>query len=178
MISEYAAAYENVWILGDCFVYDSTAFLHRYLKIRREAHEIAGSKSYISDHYCTEIFASSSTTSLVRSSLGRLRNQFANALNKYDLLLKYIILAIENDILRCVNFKKPGLSEIFGQNIQWLADKMHSMIADRKADLMKRAKKFNYPLIFWVELPEHEKFQMQTSRGKFNQTMEKVIPLY
>ena len=113
-----------------------------------------------------------------RSVLGRMRNAFASAMNKNDKMPRFIIIAPEVDLLRCINFDKPGISIILGRCLQWLADEIYSEVTNRRLKLPARAVKAMYPQIFWVALPNHTNFSDNQRRFKFNQALQKIVPLY
>ena len=104
--------------------------------------------SYILDNYDVELFDASLTSiddvikpeGSIRSVLGKLRNSLVYAMNKYTKLPKYILIVIDDDLIRCVNFDKPGTSEIFGRDLKWLANEYHDAIITRKKYLLKKAR--------------------------------------
>ena len=128
-----------------------------------------GYHSYIADNFDVKILAGDELN-FNRSVLGRLRNSIVSALNSNWLLPKYILLVIENDITRCINFNKPGISTIYGRVIQWLADEIHCLIHERKAFLPNRSTKKLYPQIFWINLPYNQNFEKGHFRTKFNKS--------
>ena len=91
------AAYEKVWIFGDNFVHENKEFLHCLFRIGNTSFSASRSvpQSYIGRRFETEVFSNSANSSHIRSTLGRIRNLIASAMNKYTLLPKYIIVVIE-----------------------------------------------------------------------------------
>ena len=74
---------------------------------------------------------------------------------------------------------KPGISEIFGRLLRWLADEFHQVILHRKNVLPAKAKHFLHPNILWVSLPLHQNFgALNTNRVKFNQCLDTVAALH
>ena len=125
---ENAGGYDNIWIFGD-HIRDGVFIVPASLYgSGPECHTI--SREFIH----RQLFANSANKSHLRSTLGRLRNLITTAMNPQSgrLLPKYIILAIENDLLHCIKFSKPGVSEIFGRVLNWLADEYHQVIQQRK----------------------------------------------
>ena len=88
--------------------------------------------SYIADHFDILAYTCDDDSAVCKSVLGRLRNALAVALNENDKLPKYILLVLETDLMQCVNFNKPGLTEIYGRVLHWLLDDYHNAIAARK----------------------------------------------
>ena len=135
-------------------------------------------ENYIAQNFDVKIFTGTDDL-LNRSVLGCLRNVLAFALNSKSKLPKYILLVINNDLIDCVKpASKPGTSMIFGRIIQWLADEYHSAILDCKTALKLKAVRNSFPQIFWVALPYHQNFTNGSTRFKFNQSLDTVIPLY
>ena len=178
ILPDKTAAYEQVWIIGDHFVHESHSFMDRLFRIG-DATPALGPESYVSMKYQTLIFSNSANASHMRSTLGRLRNLLVSVLNEYDRLPKYILLVIENDLFCCIKFEDTGVSELYSRIVHWLADEYHSIIAKHKSDLPVKAKKTNYPQLFWVALPYHQNFnQTGIQCHKFNQGMETMTSLH
>ena len=176
-MTDQCGAYEQIWILGDNFVHDSAAYITRLFGM--EGAVLApGEQSYISKKYQVHLFKNSANVSHVRSALGRFRNLLASALNANDKLPKYIILVLENDLIRCIKFNQPGISELYGRVLRWLSDELHALVMSRKHHLLPKAKKFAYPQIFWVCLPYHQNFVNDVNRHKFNQCLETVVNMH
>ena len=183
------SGYESVWIIGDKFVQDSRKFLSKFWNLdfvdAEQDEDSVGIPftSYISEQYEIQIFDSKDTCidevlkldGTIRTVLGRIRNAIVYALNKFDKLLKYILLVMDDDIIHCVNFNKPGCSEIFGRDLNWLANKFHDVIFTRKNDLPKKARRYLFPQVFWVLLPIHKDLETNQMRVRFNQCVEAVV---
>ena len=163
---------------------DSKEFLQRFFRTSEFTSDNSQTtpRSYIGERFKVSIFANSANRSHMRLTLGRLRNLIATALNnktKVPLLPKYIIMVIENDIIRCVKFTKPGISDIFGHVLKWLADEIAIAVKIWKQDMPVRARKNLFPQIFWVALPYHQNFRMSgVTRHKFNQSLDIVLNLH
>ena len=173
-------------MLGDKFVFDSSLILESLFNLtnaelaqqRKRAEDSVPQvgDSYICQHYDVEVFASNSLDNS-RSALGRLRNILTKSLESHKKFPKYIIFVIEDDLLRCINFNKSGVSEIYGEILKWLTSQVRDLILKRKNDLPLRSKKYLYPQVFWVELPLHESLNNQL-RIKFNQCLGSIVALY
>ena len=131
---------------------------------------------YVNKHYDVEVFASRGSDAS-RSVLSRIRNILITALEEHDKFPKYILYVIEEDLMRCINFNKPGITEIYGNILKWLTGQVHDIVLKRKNDLPLRAKKYLYPQIFWVDLPHHSILN-NIQRLKFNQCLESVVAVY
>ena len=100
------------------------------------------------------------------------------ALNEHSKLPKYIVVVMEDDIIRCINFsgmKEADIIAVFNQCINWLLEKYHKLIKERKELLPKKASKFLYPQVFWVALPLHHNFDDNSIEiRQFNQVLESI----
>ena len=164
---------------------DSTGILKRIFdaciggtsRLMSDNNELQVTTSYIGHHFDTEYFCKNDDT-VNRSVLGRIRNAVASAVNSTQKFPKYIILAVDDDIIRCVKFDRQGLSIIFGTCVQWLADEVHALIHEKKDMLLPKEKRAFYPQVFWVLLPYHQNMKNNNVQFKFNQSIEKIVPLY
>ena len=165
-----------VWIVGDKFVHESKNVIRRFFKTEKSARKTEPDNSYLGSHY--DIVAFSTDDLLNRSVLGRLRNAFVAGISRFELLPKFIIVAIEYEFLNCIRFDRAGLSVVLGRCVQWLADEINNTINLRKSQLPTRSKKLGYPQVFWVLMPNHANFLNNAIRFKFNQALDTVLPLY
>ena len=176
---DVSAAYEQLWIFGDNFVSESSDFLRRLFRMKSNTSEVPAPKSYIANNFEVSVFANSANKTHMRSTLGRLRNLIMAAIKIKELLPKYIIIIIENDLIRCVKYRKPGIFDIFGRILRWLADEFHQAVMDWKSALPSRAKRNLYPQIFWTALPYHQNFKTTCiNRHKFNQCLDTVANMH
>ena len=179
--------YEKIWIVGDRFVRESKNIMERMFDVKKQRKEETESYlqdkipdsliTYLGRQFEVKVFEGVDTL-INRSVLGRIRNTLASVLNVDLLLPKYVMLVIDDDILRCVKFNRQGLLMIFGKCIQWLADELHTMIMQVKSWLPVKAKKLRYPQLLWVTLPYHSNFKNNNIRFKFNQGLESVVSKY
>ena len=146
-----------MWIIGDRFVTKSFETLRKYLGIFGSQKENTRYDSYIAEHLDMLVFTTDDDHT-VKSTLGRIRNALAMAINENDKFPKYIIVVIDADILDVIHFSKPGIAKLLNQTLTWLIDEFHACISDRKASLPEKAKKYMYPQVFWITLPQHKFF--------------------
>ena len=182
LITVKLEAYDKIWVVGDKFVHESQNIIKRYFGFE-EKHQndhtqsVEKHQSYIGDNYDVKVFTGYENR-FNRSVLGHLHNAFVAALNANGKLPKMILVVIEDDIIKCVNFDKAGISQVFGRCVQWLADEIRTAIHKHKADLPGKCKKNLYPQVFWVAIPSHLNFLNNHTRFKFNQSLETVLLLY
>ena len=135
-------AYENIWTIGDKFVQDSRRFLAHFWNLdfpdldEEDNEDMTAFTSYVSEQYDINIFDSTDTCvdeilkpeGSIRTVLGRIRDALVYALNAFDKLLKYVILVLDDDLICCFNYTKPGTLEIYGTDLNWLANEIHDVI--------------------------------------------------
>ena len=133
--------------------------------------------SFIADNFDTLAYTNNNDN-VVKSALGRMRNAMVIALNENNKLPKYVLVVMENDIIRCIKFNKPGLIDIYGAALHWLLNEYHEAIIARKGMLPPKAVKYMYPQVFIVALPQHKNFKENQNRYCFNQCIEELAKNY
>ena len=91
-----------------------------------------------------------------------------------DKLPKYILLVMDNDLIKCINYTKPDAIDIYDACIWWLLGEYHDMISNRKEILPRKAKKYLYPQLFVVALPQHKYFVDNQAWHKMNKCIENL----
>ena len=174
-ILDDATAYDDIWLIGDRFINKSIDVLEDYMGLFNAKTKHTQFDSYIATNYDVLAYTNDDD-SVVRSVLGRLRNALAIALNENDKLPKYILIVLDTDLMKCIKFSKPGLSELYGSTLKWLFNEFHAAIVTRKNQLPAKAKKYMYPQMFVVNVPQHKNFSDNQNRHRFNQCI--VFSLY
>ena len=172
LFSDNIRAYDKVWVIGDAFVARSFA---QYFQ---DAFGMDGKKvGYIRAHY--DVTGYCQDSGLNASIWSRLHNGLVEALNKQVLLPKAILLVLEDDIIRNVNFFQQGFSSLLGRLLEWLSNQIHRVITARKEKLPSKSRKFKYPTILWCLLPEHYGFGPKNEfRKKLNCCISSVTALF
>ena len=169
---ETVKAYEKVWMIGDEFMTGT------YAQYFQNAFGDNGKVGYIRAHYDATAFYKGD--GLNPNYIARIRNAIAYGMNDQVVLPKAIILIFENNLINEINHKKPGISTLMGRLIEWLANQIHRMIVSHKERLPSKARKFKYPTVLWVLLPDHydQGEQMQEYRNKFNTCVTDTVSLF
>ena len=110
--------------------------------------------------------------------LSRLRNTLATALSKRLLLLKFIVVILDANLLEWLSFEGCGVSNLIGKWVEWLAKEFNDMIKERKHVLPAKAKRDTHPQIYWVQAVQHKFLPNNQARCKLNICMESVMKLY
>ena len=137
--------HEKIWIIGDAFVRKSYA----------QAFFLSSDQEYyMKKYFDVQSFTSDADINI----LARLHNAVVCAINKETLLLKYMMMVIDVDIIREMNFNDYGVSILLGKWLHWLANEIHRLLLAYKETLPDKAKKFCYPRILWFACPTHINF--------------------
>ena len=148
--------------------------------------------AYQSDNKVGYIRAHYDVTSECNARIGRIgdKNNLGNILNKLKyalidcitsqvLLPKAIIMVLEDDLLKEINHFKPGISEALGRTIEWIVNQFHRVITSHKETLPSKSRKYKYPTILWVLLPEHVNFGKRNEfRQKCNKSITSSVSLF
>ena len=107
--------------------------------------------------------------------ISRIRNVLVSALNKQESLPKLIIFALDDDIIKFVDFEKYGASLALGKIMDALVESVNDVIKQRKEQLPKKALKDTH--FIWMGAPIHQAFSdaENSLRVKLNTAMESII---
>ena len=158
--------YDKLWLFGDKFL-TKTYAQYQHLTERGEGF-------YMTQYFDVQDFTSNASCNL----LARMRNLMVNAINRYTLLPKYIVVILETDLADECKYDDFGMSHVMGTSLKWLANEYHRIILAHKDKLPEKAKKFNYPQILWISPPRHALFNDNNKRKKFDSCLAGVAPLF
>ena len=168
MLSGKVYGYDSLWIIGGDFAANTFPQCVANAKRVKEL--------YIKTSFDLYPFMTDSRFSHIRSFLGRIRNEFAQAILQQVKFPKAILVILDNDLLRACKFdyKKPGLSKLLSGTIDWLLNEVRKLIEIRKDQLPVKAVRANYPMVYWVEAPQHKSFHDNLERCKFNSVLQSL----
>ena len=161
-------ACDSIWIVGDTFVGNS------YGKILHS--ESSTEKFYIREQF--QAYAFFNPNHFDSNFLSRTRNVLVKAMNDNAKLPKVIVMVLENDLIRSITHSNFGVSLEAGILLEWLVKETSKVIFARKNQLSSKFKKALEPHVLWLGLPINDAFRDNEKRVKFNQCLEKIIPLY
>ena len=133
---------------------------------------------FIKKNFDYHVYCRSRYENNEQNILKRICNSLVNGIAKNHKFPKYIILALDEDILSAIDYTGPGLAKMLGEVIEQLAKLISSIIKDGKDILAEKAIKDNYPIIYWVASPMHRFFKNSEQQKKFNLCAESVIKQY
>ena len=158
------SAYETAWIIGDSFLAST------YQK---------GFKNQDGNYYIKESYglhAFHNDQHLDKNLLSRVRNVLVAGFNKLEKLPKFIIVAMDNDILNFIDNEDYGVSCEIGKLMDSLVDNLNLVLTTRKSQLPRKSLKETH--FIWVGSPLHPLFEDNALRVKLNACMESIIPKY
>ena len=156
--SERIKARNTLWIIGDDFVHGSARV---NFKRRNET------ASYSARNFEIVIEARNAFSSHNYNQLSRLRNSLIKAINECDRLPKYILVILEDDIIRETNFADCGLAQYYERELRWLISEFRKSIDTIKDMLPNKAKSRKYPKILWISPSLHDHYANNGLRKRF-----------
>ena len=115
----------------------------------------------------------------VRSLLARLINSQIYGLNKYERLHRFMVIMIDNDLIKTINSTANGSTMTLGMSLEWLI-KEYEKAVDRKKNMMREIKPGSVnpgePKFIWVKgifRPLGHNFHV--ARDKFNEVLQDIL---
>ena len=161
-----------MWILGNDFI-ARTGGPHF-----QNIYNDNNSEGYIRSHYdATLIFSGNVSKTLMEFDIiGRVHNNYVQCVNEQILLLKAVIVILEEDILKAANHYKKGTSTVIFPWLDWLVTNLFRITTSYKEKLPTKSRKFKYPQFFWVPAVYHDAFgPTNIYREKFNECLMEVV---
>ena len=156
-----------MWILGEEFVARSGNII--------ESREVK--TSFLNTNYQVRaIGASGITNTLNPDPLARMRNTLITAIHRFNCLPRYLIIIPEDDIIKGINRDDYGVTEFYGQTIEWMLREQAKIIEEYKKFLPRKATKNRkgWPEFIWVYASIHTNYSNFNLRLKFNKCLKDV----
>ena len=178
---------EQVWFIGDNFAARS---LCKYFLLVNDCDDLTDKKEnepctstgnsgkfFLTEHYEVKVFCNSKFSSATTNLLVCLQNTFVAAINKNKLLPKYIILVLDDDLIKYLNFSGPSVSQLLGNWLEWLTKQFTQAVYNRKKVLPTKAKNSTSPCIYWCLAPGHSCFSLSNNElcKKHNLCLETLL---
>ena len=116
---------------------------------------------YFKTHFDCFGFCTGSLNKTLRSRnvIGHVRNNYVKAINDHVLLPKFVILVLENDIIKAANHYRGGSDLVFQPLIDWITLEFHRSTTEHKERLPTKSRKFKYPQLLWLLPVLHKNFE-------------------
>ena len=107
-----------------------------------------------------------------------IRSNYIEAINKHTLLPKWVMIIMENDLIKATNHYKSGATLALGPQLDWLANEIHRLTSSQKERLPTKSRKFKYPQILWIPAIYHDDLRDNEYREKFNDSLNAVVSMH
>ena len=164
-------AYDKVWFFGDEFIFRS---YKEYFQKRR-ASKYGG---YIKEHYDTKGFVNSKYASADVNMVSRMRNLMTQAIKDQVLLPKFIVIVMDNDLIKYLDLDGYGVDKSYGRMVNNIMTEHERVIQTQREFLPTKSKKDHYPMIIWIEAPMHENYANNLQRNKFNKCLNTMASFH
>ena len=129
---------------------------------------------YMLDQFEVSAICNSRHNSSDENLLSRFRNTLVTAINEKVRLPKYILIVLDDDLLKFLDYYNVGSAGMYGDWLQYLVEEIHEIFKKGKQQLPKKAVKSDFPFIYWVAAPCHQYFDYNDQRAKHNLCLESI----
>ena len=88
---------------------------------------------------------------------------------------KYILIILEDDIIRETNFADCGIVQFYERLLHWLISEVRKLIDTIKDLLPAKSKERKFPKIIWVSPSLHNNYKNNGLRRKFCKVLENLV---
>ena len=178
IISVRPRGINKLWILGDDFVSHTCEqyFVNTYQPERYYAQCNFELKAV----YYRYIPATSSQRNGENPAndnvLSRMHNALLKTMREEGAIPKILLIALEDDIIRYLNYNDYGVTAMYGKTLDYFAKTIRDMIDNFKERyLPKRAKRIDWPMIIWIPPTTHVNYKNNNLRKKFATEMANQV---
>ena len=93
-------------------------------------------------------------------------------------LPKYLVVILDDDLIRWLKFEDFGISEVMGRTIKWLAYQIDRVIKAQINYLPKKAIRYKQPQVIWIGASNHHDFANNVTRKKFNDCISSIVDIF
>ena len=172
----------DVWVIGDTFLREALPVLQ---SIKTQAAENNTIKPFLYEYYnLIPLFTSSN--SYTKSFIAKIFNKLVAEMNNRAMLPKYMIIALDKDIIENLKQDDFGIQNLMHDAVHWLARNFEISLDLRRADIKEKNPGALWssaePRLVWVKMITRP---MIKNRGhifshckKFNDIIEDLIHTY
>ena len=162
-----------VWIVGDEFVHTS---FNQY--VRHSGNSSEEQKFHMKELYEIKDAASDKYTSLNTNMVCRVRNHLIQMIKEYVLLPKAIVLILDDDLIRFVEYEGNDVIVTYKKILSWLMKEVHRLILSYKDLMPNKARRYKYPAVLWIAPPMNINFFNNDLRKDFIIALDDVVATY
>ena len=162
---------KKVWLIGDDFL-ASTIRVH-FRKSPADFH--------LKENFQVNIFCGNCFNDSNQNVLSRVQISLAKVINSLHKLPDFILMILDDDLIRFLKFKDPGVSSMYGTWIEWLCGTMDNMIKNRYEQLPVKARTAEITQqVYWMLSVTHMNFDAKDkqARDHFNLCPKSVVKTY
>ena len=127
---------------------------------------------YASTHF--EIHVQTSRSNFNSESvIGNLLHNFTKLYNERQILPKWVVIVLENDIIRNLKYKY-AVERAYEPVLKWICQQLHITREKIRAELPFKMKKFGWPHFLWIQPTQHKNYNDLTLRKSFIDQLWKV----
>ena len=135
--------------------------------------------SYVKCFFDVKGFFTNKFTHFDQNLVSRLCNVLVTALIDRVILLKWVIIVMDDDLIKYTQFDDDfGVADSFSRLIDNVMKEHLKSLAIHKEYLPQKAKCKGIPQILWIEAPLHDAFNNNSSRSKFNTCLNEVVKFH
>ena len=163
-----------MFIIGDVFL---NGIYNTLQEARVEANDNRGPMLYMYDYYNLSLHIEGQ---LNKATLSNILNSLIKGLNEEKALPQHILMVLDWDILKLINYYGYGISGIIGRCLNWLISEIDRAIEGRKDHVRHKrpgAVLQNEPKILCVNVldrPMSQPDRLFSARGKFNTILRDI----
>ena len=119
-------------MLGDEFMMTSYAEYFQNAFVEKDSD--FNNMGYLKSHFDVYGFGQRNPAATLRNSnmISRVRNALVEAINKFVIFPKVILIVLEDDLIHAANHYTDGISQLLGSITEWLANELHHLVITQK----------------------------------------------
>ena len=167
------AGQERLWIIGDEMV-------HKTFQENYEKH--ASKENFYSTNHYEVTVAAGGTNSRTKSMLSRILNCITNIFNSQKVIPKWIVIILENDLIKSLSYTEFGATSAYGEVLRWLFEEVKKIHNEIRENVPFKVKKYEWPHIMYIEPTLHRAYsdndmckEFITSLNTVNATHDEAI---
>ena len=170
---------EQIWIVGDFFLDRNKNYM---LRGSHGTDQESADQFVMENHFEVSTITGFTGNNRGRSAISRSLNAYIEKLNTMGSTLpKWIVVFMENDLMKSINYTSFGVTKAYGMIIQYMMAQMDTAWKRCiQSDIVssKRVNKYNWPFFIWVEPSLHYDHPDSHLRVKYIRSMYNAAQLY
>ena len=151
-----------------------------YKKVSLEQEKELGYNYFVKEAMEFHAYCGSRYENSEQNILLRLDKTLLKVIDNRIRLPKFIVVVLDDDFISMAKYTSPGISGILGNMLESLIYDVKRIVEKRKEQLPLKARRDEFPMIYWVTAPKHKQFgeEVNDLRVKFNLCMESIVKMF